>query len=99
MKKIFCLNDEQIVELKNIYKINKMKTGYDYYGFKLNKFITSEKQNFFIKKLSKIGGKKKIIDFLTSLFFLKKKINIINDNKDIDIKYLDEIYESIDEKY
>ena len=39
------------------------------------------------------------IDFLTSLFFLKKKINIINDNKDIDIKYLDEIYESIDEKY
>lgn len=99
MKKIFCLNDEQIVELKNIYKINKMKTGYDYYGFKLNKFITSEKQNFFIKKLSKIRGKKKIIDFLTSLFFLKKKINIINDNKDIDIKYLDEIYESIDEKY
>ena len=60
-----------------------MKTGYDYYGFKINKFLTSEKQNFFIKKLSKIRGKKKIIDFITSLFFLKKEINIIDEIKDM----------------
>ena len=73
MKKIFCLNDEQIVELKNIYKINKMKTGYDYYGFKLNKFITSEKQNFFIKKLSKIRGKKKNNRFFNIPFFSEKE--------------------------
>lgn len=99
MKCIFCLDDEQIIKLKNIYKMNKMKSGYGYYGFKVNKFLTSEKRNFFIKKLSKIRGKKKIIDFLTSIFFLEKKINIINDYKDVDIKYLDKIYESIDEKY
>jgi len=100
VERIFNINDkEQLIELQKIYLSKKTKIGLNFYTYKINKFLEKieSKYKFILTKIIRIFSKDFFLNKILFNILPKKEIKLNLEKKNINLKKLDDSYDSIDE--